>query len=57
MIAQKGGFEEAYSFIDNQLNNVELPRSLVGGKRIKLYPDAIFAYRVPECCHCGAGVT
>lgn len=39
MIAQKGGFEEAYSFIDNQLNNVELPRSLVGGKRIKLFSD------------------
>ena len=39
MIAQKGGFNEAFSFVDKQLSRDDLPRSIVGGKRIKLFAD------------------
>jgi hypothetical protein len=44
MIQQKGDMEGAFSFIDNQLTGSELPRSIIGGKRIKLFADgAIFS--------------
>lgn len=39
MMAQKGGFDEAFAFIDEQLTGGKLPPPLVGGKRIKLFAD------------------
>jgi predicted amidohydrolase YtcJ len=44
MIAQKGGFDEAFDFIDGQLTGGDLPHPVLGGKRIKLFADgAVFA--------------
>ena len=41
---QYGGMEGAFDFIDEQLTAGELPRPLVGGKRVKLFADgAIFS--------------
>lgn len=39
MIAQKGGIEGSFDFLDAQLNGDDLPHPLVGGKRIKLFAD------------------
>ena len=39
MLAQKGGHEGAFDFIDQQLKREDLPHPLVGGKRIKLFAD------------------
>lgn len=42
--AQKGGFDEAFVFVNEQLTGGDLPHPLVGGKRIKLFADgAIFS--------------
>ena len=39
MIAQKGGHEGSFAFIDEQLTSGTLPSPIVGGKRIKLFSD------------------
>lgn len=39
MLAQKGGHDGAFEFIDQQLANPDLPQPLIGGKRIKLFAD------------------
>ena len=37
--SQKGGFDKAFTFINEQLTGGDLPHPLVGGKRIKLFAD------------------
>lgn len=39
IVAQKGGFDEAFEFVDGQLTSGALPYPLVGGKRVKLFAD------------------
>ena len=44
MMAQKGGFDEAFEFVNEQLTGGNLPAPIVSGKRIKLFADgAIFS--------------
>lgn len=44
MMAQKGGLDESFNFVNDQLTGGKLPHPLTGGKRIKLFADgAIFA--------------
>ncbi len=44
MMAQKGGFDEAFEFLNEQLTGGDLPHPILGGKRIKLFADgAVFS--------------
>ena len=39
MLAQKGGHEETFEFLDGYLSGDDIPHPLIGGKRVKLFAD------------------